>query len=53
VKSTKIGIDIFKSQDWQDVAVALNGNWDELSKTQKDDFGTYKHSNHYLFLIPS
>lgn len=28
-----------KLQDWQDVAVALNGNWDILSKSEKDDFG--------------
>ncbi|KAL4098356.1 hypothetical protein QTP88_022985 [Uroleucon formosanum] len=30
-----------KLQDWQDVAVALNDNWNIPSKTQKDDFGEY------------
>jgi len=30
-----------KLQDWQDVAAASNGNWDTLSKTQKDEFGKY------------
>jgi len=30
-----------KLQDRQDVAIALNGNWDILSKTEKDDFGEY------------
>jgi len=30
-----------KLQDWQDVAAASNGNWDTLSKTQKDEFCKY------------